>query len=88
VKPIKERKTTSMEGEHQVGRKNQLTKNFMPNYRTLKKKNLMGKIACLQGPCFIGCIYGIHIHGWCGIKYIYIAILSQAITMTFSAKLE
>jgi len=34
VKPIKKRKTTSMEGEHQVGRKNQLTKNFMPNYRT------------------------------------------------------
>jgi hypothetical protein len=85
VKPTKRKKPTSMEGENQVGRRNQLTKNFMPNYRTFFFKNLREKIACLQGPCLIGCIYSIHIHGWCGIEYIYTAILSQAITVTFSA---
>jgi hypothetical protein len=40
MKPIKRRTTTSMEGEHQVEKRNQPTKNFMPNYRTLKKKTL------------------------------------------------
>ncbi len=38
-----------MEGEHQVGRKNQLTKNFMPNYRTLKKKTLWEKSLVFKG---------------------------------------
>jgi hypothetical protein len=49
VKPIKRKKTTSMEGEHQVGRRNQLTKNFMPNYRTFKKKPYREKSHIFSG---------------------------------------
>ncbi len=38
-----------MEREHQVGRTNQLTKNFMPNYRTLKKKAYGKKSPVFRG---------------------------------------
>jgi hypothetical protein len=31
----------------------------------------MGKIPMSSGLSLIGCIYSIHIHGWCGIEYIY-----------------
>jgi len=38
LKSIKRRKPTSMEGEYQVGRRNQLIKSFTPKYRIFKKK--------------------------------------------------
>jgi hypothetical protein len=45
VKPIKRRRTNinALEGDNQVGIRNQLTKNFMPNYRTFEKKTLREK---------------------------------------------
>jgi hypothetical protein len=62
VKPIKRRRKKSMEGEHQVKRKNQLTKKFMPNYRTLKKKP--HRKNCMSSRVMFHWLHLWHPHTW------------------------